>query len=97
MFIGEKMSDDNRKVFSLNDEFIAQLQNLVVYCMATGTHIVDHIRQMRLEESQDKKNTLVFTQEYLEYYEQTAERLRGEIMALAEEKQNTLAADEGSN
>jgi hypothetical protein len=86
------MSD--RKVFVLNEEFIAQLQNLVIYCMATGTHIVDHIRQMRLEESTNKTGSLCLTPEYLAYYEKTVERLKEEIVSLSEEKQNTYATDD---
>jgi hypothetical protein len=85
------MSD--RKIFALNDEFIAQLQNLVIYCMATGTHIVDHIRQMRLEESDQKGGTLVLTPEYLEYYEKTVDQLREEINRLSAEAQATEAGD----
>jgi hypothetical protein len=83
----------DRKVFALNDEFIAQLQNLVVYSMATGTHIVDSIRQMRLQEAENKPGTLVFTPEYLAYYEKTVERLKAEIEQVAEEKRATLAED----
>ncbi len=86
------MSD--RKVFALNDEFIAQLQNLVVYCISTGTHIVDHMRQLRLEESGEKVGTLVLTPEYLEYYEKTVEKLKEELNERAEQQRSTLAVDD---
>lgn len=87
----------DRRIFALNDEFIAQLQNLVVYCMATGTHIADHIRQIRLEESSEKLNTLVLTPEYLEYCEKTVEKLKEDLRSAQEEHQTLLTNEETDN
>lgn len=78
-----------RKIFVLNDEFIAQLQNIVIYCMATGTHVVDSVRQMRLEESSTKSSTLVLTPEYLEFYEKTIEKLKEELTERAEKHEGS--------
>ena len=71
------MSD--RKIFKLNDEFIAQLQNLVSLAVLSGTPIADHLRQVRLEASKNEGSTLVLTPEYLEYHNSTVSKLTEEV------------------
>lgn len=87
----------DRKIFKLNPEFMLQLQNLVVYCMATGTNIIDHMRQMRLEESQTDASTLILTPEYVEYHNKIVEKLREEITELTTEKRTSVATDKNQN
>lgn len=70
--------EKNRKVFCLNDEFVAQLQNLVSLSLLLGERIHDHVRQMRFEESKEKPGTLVLTKEYFEYFEVLKEKMTKE-------------------
>ncbi len=91
------METNIRKIFALNDEFIAQLQNVVIYCMATGTNLVDNVRQMRLEESSEKASTLVLTPEYLEFYEKTIEKLKEELAKRGETSSPPQPSDGSGN
>jgi hypothetical protein len=64
--IGEKMKNKN---YNLSDEVISHVAKLVQLAILSGTDVVDHLRQIRICESTQKKSTLVLTPDYREISE----------------------------
>lgn len=83
-----------RNIFKLSDQVIAQLRQLLQLAMLTGTNVVDHMRQMRLELDVEEGG-LVCTPEYLEYCNKSIEKLleKAEFMKAALEAEENLPAD----
>jgi hypothetical protein len=71
----------DRKIFVLSDQCIKQLADLLCLGMATNTHIGDHFRMVRLEESNQEgmESKLVLTPEYVEVYNKHVEELNKEL------------------
>jgi hypothetical protein len=63
----------NRKVFKLSDQLIGQFRDLIQLSILTDTNIVDHFRQLRVEEAPGHE--LVLTPEYVEYFNNTVDNL----------------------
>jgi len=82
--------ENNRKIYALSDDFISQLQKLVSLCALTGTNVVDHVRQLRLEEKTDKPGMLMLTPEYVEYHNNVITKLSDEADKLIAEQTKTL-------
>lgn len=72
----------SRKVFKLNDEFIVQLTRVLQLSMMTGTNIVDHMRQIRVEEK-DETGSVVMTPEYLQYFDDNIKKMMEEVERLS--------------
>ncbi len=77
------MSD--RVVYKLNDEFIGQIAKVVQLAILTGTNVVDHMRQMRVEPSLEAASTLVLTPEYTKYFDDNIKKLLDEAARIMAE------------
>lgn len=55
-----------RKIFKLDDSVLAQIVRLIQLGFLTGTDVVDHMRQLKLEEG-IKAGVLSLTPEYVLY------------------------------
>lgn len=73
----------SRKVFTLSDITIAQIAKSLQIALLTGTDIVDHLRTLYLEESEEGK--LDPTAEYLEVFEGQLASLMSQIEEVPEE------------
>lgn len=82
----------SRKFFALSDEVIGQLRELLQLSLITGTHIVDNMRQLRLEESDIQPGYLTLTPEYVEYFNNSVEKLMDDL----EELKKKELADAGA-
>jgi len=82
-------STNTREVFKLSDECLFQLVKLLQLGMLTGTNIVDHLRQLRLE-SVDKSRQLVLTPEYKEWFDGQVSILLAQAEELAKQQQSTI-------
>jgi hypothetical protein len=69
----------NKKFFGLSDEVIFQLRELLQLSILTNTHIVDHLRQLRLTESKERPDFLEMTPEYKEYFLKNIEKMLDEV------------------
>lgn len=67
----------DRKIFRLDDSFIAHLARVIQLGMLRGEDIVDHIRQVRLEES--KGGVLKMTPEYIDHEKAIIDRMFDEL------------------
>ena len=76
------MSTDN--TFKLSDEAIGQIAKLVQMAMISGTDIVDHLRLMRLCESDIADSTLVLTEEYRDISTSHIEKMLTELEDIKE-------------
>lgn len=79
-----------RKPFKLNDELIYKIAQLVQLAMLTGTNIVDHMRQVVVEESTEFPNSLVLTPEYKDYFDKILKVMLEEAEQIKEEQQKTI-------
>lgn len=76
----------SRKVFKLDDSLIAQIAQIVQLAIVTQTNIVDHMRQLRLEESKETSSSLVLTPEYVEFWDSSIKRMMEQVEALKAEE-----------
>lgn len=62
--------ESKTKVFSLSDQLIRQMADLLCLSMATNTNIGDHFRLVKVEESdiQEMEGKLVLTHDYVDQY-----------------------------
>jgi hypothetical protein len=76
-----------RKVFVLSDQLIKQMADLLCMGMATRTHVGDHFRMVRVEESTmpGMEHKLVLTPEYVEVYNKQVQELMEEVEKQARE------------
>jgi hypothetical protein len=80
-----------RKIYVLSDQLIRQLADLLCLSMATNTHIGDHFRTIRLEESTapGMESKLVLTPEYVEVYNTQVKQLHEEVDTLTQKLDGT--------
>lgn len=79
-----------RKPYKLNDELIFKIAQLVQLAMLTGTNVVDHMRQLRVEESQEFTESLVLTPEYKDYFDKVLQVMLDEVNEIKETQQKTI-------
>jgi hypothetical protein len=72
----------------LGDDLLAVIRELVQLAMLTGTNLVDHFRQIRVEVDKET-NKLIPTEEYLEEYS----RLVLELVARAKAQDESLGVE----
>ena len=68
---------EDKKYFGLNDAVIFQVRELIQLAMLTETNLVDHLRQLRFEESTETPGLLSLTPEYVQYHNNVVEGLSG--------------------
>jgi hypothetical protein len=75
-----------RKIYVLSDQLIRQLADLLCLSMATNTHIGDHFRTIRVEESTTPgmESKLVLTPEYVDVYNSQVKKLHEDVEVLTQ-------------
>lgn len=75
--------------YKLSDNVIAHIAQLVQLAMITGSDIVDHMRMMRLTETEDKSDfpKLDLDSDYMVEHETRIKTLVAEAEAMAQEAQ----------
>ena len=90
----EKVTQDEaqapKKLFMLTDETIALVRELLQLTLYTGTNIIDHLRNVRLEES--APGHLIPNAEYVEAYNKMVEDFARRANEMAEEARLAEAA-----
>jgi hypothetical protein len=87
----------DRKFFGLDDVVIFQIRELIQLAMLTQTNLVDHMRQLRFEESQEKPGFLTLTPEYVQYHNNVVEGLMKQVEELTKTVTETESNDKVSN
>jgi len=68
--------------YSLSNEVIAHIAKLLQMAILSGTDVVDHIRMIRLNISDEDSESLVMTDEYREMSEGQVQKMLENIEAL---------------
>tara|TARA_B100001250_G_scaffold389559_1_gene388771 strand:+ start:510 stop:779 length:270 start_codon:yes stop_codon:yes gene_type:complete len=74
--------------YKLDDKTIGQIAKCVQIAILTGTDIVDHLRQLDLEVSEETLK-ITINQEYLSMFDQNIEKMLSEASAAEEEKKSS--------
>lgn len=79
----------SQPVYSLSDEFIAQIAKLLQMALLTGTSIADNMRMVQLTPNEDGK--LVLAPEYKKNFEASIDKMLAEAEEIKEEMRTTIA------
>jgi hypothetical protein len=79
----------SQPVYSLSDEFIAQIAKLLQMALLTGTSIGDNMRMVQLTPNEDGK--LVLAPEYKKNFEASIDKMLAEAEEIKEEMRTTIA------
>ena len=83
----------SKKELRLSDQVIGQIRELLQLSILTQTNFVDHMRAVRLEESEET-HALILSENYVNGWNEMSERFHAQAAAKAEELASTLASDE---
>lgn len=87
------MADIIKKEFKFSDQVIGQVRELLQLAMLTGTNFVDHMRSMRMEESEKVEGGLILSEAYVAGWNEMAIGYHTEAALKAEQMSSTLADD----
>lgn len=76
---------EQKEYFALSDEVIFQFRELIQMAMLTGTNLVDHLRQVRMERSPEDPSRLALTTEYKDYHLKVIDGLLAEVEKVKKE------------
>lgn len=82
-----------RKEFRLTDQVIGQIREVLQLAMLTGTNFVDHMRALRVEESEATDGGLILSKGYVAGWNAMSESFHAQAQAKAEQLGTTLADD----
>lgn len=83
----------SKRELRLSDQVIGQIRELLQLSILTQTNFVDHMRAVRLEESEET-HALILSENYVNGWNEMSERFHAQAAAKAEELASTLASDE---
>ena len=66
---------DERQIYALHDSVIAEIARILTQAILFKTDVTDHMRMLRFEPMRDNPELLMLTQEYVDYGEETIQRL----------------------
>jgi hypothetical protein len=84
----------SKKELKLTDQVIGQIRELLQLSILTQTNFVDHMRAVRLEESDKTEGGLILSESYVSGWNDMAEQFHSQALAKAQELASTLATDE---
>lgn len=87
---------DTKKEFKFSDQVIGQVRELLQLAMLTGTNFVDHMRSVRMEESDKVEGGLILSESYVSGWNEMSEKFHAHAAAKAEAMASTLATDEAA-
>lgn len=77
----------------LSDQVIGQIRELLQLSILTQSNFVDHMRALRLEHSNQTEGSLILSRNYVEGWNDMAEKLHSQALEKAGELASTLATD----
>ena len=84
---------NTKKELRLSDQVVGQLRELLQLAMLTNTNFVDHMRAMRVEESDQNDGVLILSKLYVEGWNEMAEKFYAQAEEKAQQLANNLATD----
>lgn len=87
------MADIIKKEFKFSDQVIGQVRELLQLSMLTGTNFVDHMRSVRMEESDKVEGGLILSEAYVAGWNEMAIGYHAEAALKAEQMSSTIADD----
>lgn len=84
----------SRKELRLSDQVIGQIREVLQLSLLTQTNFVDHMRALRVEESEKTDGALILSEGYVSGWNEMAEKFHNQAAAKAEELASNLATDE---
>jgi hypothetical protein len=85
----------SKKELKLSDQVIGQIREVLQLSLLTQTNFVDHMRALRVEESDKSENTLILSEGYVKGWNDMAESFHKQALEKAEELATNLATDDG--
>ena len=83
----------SKKELKLTDQVIGQIRELLQLSILTQTNFVDHMRAIRVEESDSSDGALILSRGYVDGWNEMSEQFHAQAAAKAVELATTLATD----
>lgn len=84
----------SKKELRLSDQVIGQIRELLQLSLLTQTNFVDHMRAMRVEESDKTEGALILTENYVNGWNDMAHKFHEQAAAKAKEMAENIATDD---
>lgn len=84
----------SKKELKLTDQVIGQIREVLQLSLLTQTNFVDHMRAIRVEESEQTEGVLVLSEGYVKGWNEMSEKFHEQAASRAAELSSTLATDE---
>jgi hypothetical protein len=84
----------SKKELRLSDQVIGQIREVLQLSLLTQTNFVDHMRALRVEESEKTDGVLILSEGYVTGWNEMAEKFHTQALAKAEELASNLATDQ---
>lgn len=85
----------SKKELKLSDQVIGQIREVLQLAMLTQTNFVDHMRALRVEESDKSENSLILSEGYVNGWNEMAEKFHSQALEKANQLASNLATDDG--
>jgi hypothetical protein len=85
----------SKKELKLSDQVIGQIREVLQLSMLTQTNFVDHMRALRVEETDKSENTLILSEGYVNGWNEMAEKFHSQALEKANQLASNLATDDG--
>jgi len=84
----------SKKELRLSDQVIGQIREVLQLSLLTQTNFVDHMRALRVEESEKTDGVLILSESYVTGWNEMAEKFHTQALAKAQELASNLATDQ---
>lgn len=84
----------SKKELRLSDQVIGQIREVLQLSLLTQTNFVDHMRALRVEESEKTDGVLILSEGYVSGWNEMAEKFHSQALAKAEDLASNIATDE---
>lgn len=83
----------DKKYYKVSDELIGMIRELVQLALLTGTNIVDHMRTLVVQESDEDGRFITVSPEYVQAYNEMVEKLSVEAEERIADMQKRLSEE----
>ena len=83
--------------YKLSDQVIGQIRELLQLALLTRTNFVDHMRSLRLEESEKTEGSMILTESYVEGWNKMGEQFMEQAQMISEQMASTIVGAEPAN
>lgn len=84
----------SKKELKLSDQVIGQIREVLQLSLLTQTNFVDHMRALRVEDSEKSEGVLILSEGYVSGWNEMAEKFHSQALEKAEELATNIATDE---